>query len=180
MRSPETASSGVSDEVFTQACCMTLVRGLDVAETFARLGADISGGPSVCFDELVRSSYAEHGRRLGRQLAGAATLDGWTLVLEPNGYACSDPAVLRAVSAGTTTVTLYHCDGDSEISVMADGRRSHRLDLPARHRVELEPRRHVAFWSTPGPALVERFSGVRLSSGLVHDLRYRTGLLDLW
>ena len=173
----------IADDVFARACCVTLVCGLDVDETFARLSADTSASMSVRFDELVRAAYDEHERGPGRQLAGATLLDGWTLVLEPNGYACSDSALLREMSAGTTSVTLYHSGIDEdEITVMIDGRRSQLLDLGGRGcHVDLEPLGHeTSFWATSGPALVERFSGVRLDAELLGCLSYRLGLLPLW
>ena len=129
------------------------------------------------FAELVRTAYAEHGRHPARQLAGAAPLDGWTLVLEPNGYVCSGRRLMARVSLGTTTVTLYHSEDDDELTVMADGHRSHRLHLPSGCRADAGP--GDAFWEAGGAALLERYSGIRLSARLVHGLRYRTGSLAL-
>jgi hypothetical protein len=192
--------SSTADGLFSQACCLTLVQGLDVTETYARLGADTSVGASVGFDQLVRAAYDEHLCRPGRQLAGAVTLDGWTLVLEPNGYACSRRRLMSRVSVGIRTVTLFHTADDDELSVMTDGRRSHLLDLRAGCRDQAGRARlgelpgedptgdeatsannpcDDSFWDAAGAALVERYSGVRLGPGLVHGLRYRTGSLEL-
>ena len=170
-------------ELLTQACCVTLVSGLGVDETLRRLDAEASTGAWVCLDELVRTAYADHLLHPSRQLAGVAALEGWTLVLEPNGYACSDRRVMSAVSVGTTTVTLCHDADDDELTVMTDGRRTYRLLLRAGPTAAPLPRADAAagdaFWAGDAAALVERFTGLRLSAELVGGLRYRTGSLDL-
>lgn len=169
--------------LLTQACCLTLVAGLGVDETLSRLDADVSTGSWVSLDELVRTAYADHLRHPARQLAGVAALEGWTLVLEPNGYACSDRRLMSAVSVGTRTVTLCHDADDDELTVMTDGRRTYRLLLRAGPTGASAPRADAvagdAFWAGDATALVERFSGVRLCAGLVAGLRYRTGSLEL-
>ena len=163
-----------ADDLLGQACCLTLVKALDVDQTFRRLGADTSAGTLLRFDQLIHGAYDEQGRVLGRQLVGAAALEGWTLVLEPNGYACSDVTTLRHLSAATTAITLYHPPGaeTDELSVTTDGRRTSRLE-PDR-----DDRARCGLWGSSSVALVGRFSGVQLTAGLVGTLRYRTGSVE--
>jgi Family of unknown function (DUF6461) len=177
-------------DLLAQAYCLTLVRGLGVDETFARLGADLDASTTFGFCELVGAAYADPAG-LDRQLAGAAELDGWTLVLEPNGYACTDRRRMRKVSRRTMSVTLYRtADTVQELSINADGRRLSTLDVLS-HRwrsverpglfdhpvatavVGADPPR-----GTAGAVLVERFTGVPLSLDLLARLRYRSGTLD--
>lgn len=160
-------------DLFAQAYCLTLVRGLDVEETFARLGADLATTTTTGFCDLVGSAYEDGGGGLDRQLAGAVQLDGWTLVLEPNGYACTGKRRMRKVSRRTTTVTLYrHLDAAQELSINADGKRLFTLDLVPCPAASGSP------GGTGGAVLVEHYTGVRLTADLLGRLRYRTGTLD--
>jgi hypothetical protein len=160
-------------DLFAQAYCLTLVRGLGVDQTFARLGADLGRSTTTGFCGLVGSAYEDCGGGIERQLAGAAQLDGWTLLLEPNGYACTGKKRMRKVSRRTTTVTLYrHLDAAQELSVNADGKRLVTLDLAAHEPGNEAP------GTGHGAVLVEHFTGVRLTVDLLGRLRYRTGTLD--
>lgn len=161
-------------DLLAQAYCLTLVRGLDVGETFARLGADLAASTTTGFCDLVGSAYDDDvDRGVDRQLAGAVQLDGWTLVLEPNGYACTGKKRMRKVSRRTTTVTLYrHLDAAQELSINADGKRIVTLDLIPPCLGTGSPA------GTGGVVLLEHYTGVRLTVDLLGRLRYHTGTLD--
>lgn len=144
-------------ERLASAYCLTLVRGLGVTQTLARLGADTSDSVVIGLPDLVRAAYGDE-RGAGWQLAGAAQLPGWTLVLEPNGFACTSKSRVRRASAETTIVTLYRHDPDVHELTVWHGRRVASLDLGGRS----------------GALLVEHLTGVVLSVALVGRLSYRT------
>lgn len=159
-----------AQDLFSTACCVTLVQGLSTAETFARLDADTSCSATIGFPELVRRAYGDLGHDSGTRLLGAAQLTGWSLVLEPNGFACTDRQRVRAASRGTTVVTSYRSGDAHELTVTTNGRRRHFYDLAAAPgRLDPDEREAV---------LVERLSGVWLSTALLARLRYRTCRLD--
>ncbi|MGI3780556.1 MAG: DUF6461 domain-containing protein, partial [Janthinobacterium lividum] len=89
-------------DLLAQADCLTLVRGLDVDSAYLRLKAKPSSvvGP-LDLDDLVEEAFdgVDDDRY---QLAGAAQVGEWTLVLEPNGFAATRAKRKRALSYGTT------------------------------------------------------------------------------
>ncbi len=90
-------------DLLAQAYCLTLVRGVDVDSAYVRLAAEPSGVDGLLdLDDLVEEAFdgVDDDRY---QLAGATPVGGWTLVLEPNGFAATSAERKRALSDGTTS-----------------------------------------------------------------------------
>jgi hypothetical protein len=115
---------------FTQECrlyptyCLTLVQGLEVAEALRRIQTetmDRATGLSELIDLAQKNTYWD-GRNNGRYYIGATQLDGWTLLVEENGFLGVRPEVIRPLSAGTVVVSHYGgVDGEDEFCWMVDG-----------------------------------------------------------
>ena len=180
------------------AYCLSLVRDVDVDQAFARLGARPVAQRVLDLDDLVEEAY-DHAD--GGQLAGAAPVGRWTLVVEPNGFSATRPERKRALSAGTTLITLYsNVNGANELTVSVDGAERLTFDrmFPA-ERSGPDAERYTEDLLAAGflfdedaaeeadvdglrdevacAALVERLTGVRLSVGLLAGLRWRTGII---
>lgn len=105
-----------SDDVM--ALCLTFVEGMSPAQVEARLGADGSTRRTTTFDEAAdQQDFGEE--RFAVQLG---SLDGWTVVVEPNGYICSQDAVLADLSAaGRAVMVCWNVNMDSRFGYARDG-----------------------------------------------------------
>ena len=185
-------------DALAQAYCVTLVRGVNAEDALARMEAKRVGRGPVTFDDLVNDEV-DHDD--DEQVVGAAAVGDWTLLLEKNGFVTTDPRRRRALSKGTTVVTLYlNFNGANEFSLTSDG--VEELTFDRMFPAERKGTRAVEFdddlWAAgfvfdeeeaaaadydgmrdevAGCALVERLTRVRLTVGLLTGLTWRTGLL---
>ncbi|MFI6323697.1 DUF6461 domain-containing protein [Nonomuraea sp. NPDC050556] len=98
------------DVSLAMAFCATFVRGLTPAEVFARLG--IFADP-----EAEVEDFADEGG------ITAAAVEGGTILVEPNGYACTLDAVARRLSVGTVTAAVFlNVNAHQQFVYAADGR----------------------------------------------------------
>jgi hypothetical protein len=91
----------------SEAYCLTMVRDLSPEEILARMGAKpeetITGLP-----QLVEPSYEAWDDYDGDQmLVGVASLDGWAVAVEINGYIGVTPSVAKPLSTGTRLVSHF-------------------------------------------------------------------------
>lgn len=84
---------------FAVAACVTVVRGLDVAETVLAFGGDPSLPPQPL------RSFEETGYYL--EVAAVGQLDDVVVAVEPNGFQGSRPEVLRVASRMGDAVSVY-------------------------------------------------------------------------
>ena len=97
-----------TDEVV--AVCLTFVEGLSPAEVEALLSADQASHRSTTFERAAdeQDFVAE---RFAVQIG---VLDGWTVVVEPHGYICTQDAVLAGLStAGRAVMVFWNVNLDS-------------------------------------------------------------------
>ena len=98
--------------------CLTFVEGMSPAEVEVRLGADPASRRSTTFDQAAdeQDFVAE---RFAVQIG---TLDGWTVLVEPNGYICSQDAVLAGLStAGRAVMVFWNVNLDCRFGYARDG-----------------------------------------------------------
>ncbi|MFE4976008.1 DUF6461 domain-containing protein [Kitasatospora sp. NPDC056651] len=107
------------------AYCLTLVEGVPARELLRRADAEtgpqVTGVTAVC--DVAEDLEAETGGE--RMLIAATDLDGWTLVIEPNGYlgvreesiaAWADATLVshfRNINANTSF--CWHADGTTRL-----------------------------------------------------------------
>jgi hypothetical protein len=99
--------------------CVTLVRGLDPDEVVTRLGGseavDVTGAHRLeAAAEKIDypDSTDEDGSfnadlGTGLDFIAATSVDGWTLIVEPNGFRCSSEESARVLSPGGELVSFY-------------------------------------------------------------------------
>ena len=190
-------------DLLAQAYCLTLVRGSDVDSTFLRLKAKPNsvGGP-LDLEDLVGEAYegVDDDRY---QLAGAAQIGEWTLVLEPNGFAGTGTKHKRALSRGTTVITFYEgFSGSNELTVTTDGVEQLTFD---RFNMSARTGNRIADFDADllaagfdlqeqdeegdeggdsvrddvaSAIVVERLAGVRLTLALLSGVAWRTALIE--
>ena len=179
---------------FDMAHCITLLEQVGVDEVFSRLGAEPSTGTSSFADFLEDASLQLEDDD-DHALVGVADLGQWSLLIESNGFVATRPERKKALSRGTTTVTLYAgINSSSEYSVTVDGEEQLSFDwmFPAGHRgsrsdafVEGMLAAGLVFEEDDDSeneeaalAFVENLTGVRLTVGLLDGLALRTGLIE--
>ncbi len=189
-------------DLLAQAYCFTLVHGLNIETAYVRLKAKRSRlkGP-LDLDDLVSEAY-EGGHDDRYQVAGAAQVGEWTLVLEPNGFAATRAKRKRALSEGTTVLTFYEgFSGSNQLTVTVDGVEQlsfDRYNMSARtgartadfdadllaagfvldDRDETEDEGTDSVRGDDASAVVvERLTGIRLTVGLLSGLAWQTALL---
>ncbi|TCO47789.1 hypothetical protein EV646_105346 [Kribbella antiqua] len=113
------------DTPFIYGYCLTLVQGIDPGEALRRLDAEPSerATGSRDFTRFAERSHpwAAH-RNDGRFGIGAVQLEGWTLLLEWNGFLGVTPEVIRPLSAGTRVVSHHrNVDAEDRFCWMEDG-----------------------------------------------------------
>lgn len=107
---------GWADDV--PAVCLTFVEGLPPNEVEGRLGADPGSRRSATFQQAAddQDFVAE------RFAIQVGVTDGWTVLVEPNGYVCSQDSVLVDLSAGGRAVTVFwNVNLDSRFGYARDG-----------------------------------------------------------
>jgi hypothetical protein len=100
------------------AVCLTFVEGLSPEQVERRLGADPSSRRTTTFEQAAEDQdfVAE------RFAIQVGVIDGWTVLVEPNGYVCSQDAVLAALSAGGRAVMVFwNVNLDSRFGYARDG-----------------------------------------------------------
>ncbi|CCH32080.1 DUF6461 domain-containing protein [Actinosynnema sp. NPDC047251] len=153
----------------SEAMCLTVVRGLSVAEASDRFDAPLMGHAATLVD-VARAATTAFPDEL--PLVVADHVDGWALLGEENGYHGAGRDVLAALSVGTVAASVYwNVEYDSLLMVACDGRVLSALefggaarggDRPDAARPYLDG---LPFGERPraaGLAFLERFSGVRL------------------
>ncbi|MDF5754168.1 DUF6461 domain-containing protein [Spongiactinospora sp. TRM90649] len=101
------------DDLFdSEAYCAILVRGLTPHEALGRLGAEVFDGEPD--DEDVEDDLA---------LIMALPAEGGTVLYESNGYAGSVDEIMRPLSAGTVTASVFvNVNRVASFDHYADGR----------------------------------------------------------
>jgi len=180
-----------------EAFCLTLVEGLTPAEVFHRLGAReqvrLTG-----VEELVEPAYGAWDAHDALFL-GVTTVDGWALVVEPNGYLGVTEDAVVPLSAGTRLVShfrnvnavdhfywiengdirldfepLFPADrGGSDADRLADVMRQVGFDLRRDEDRGYELHTEAAF------ALAESVTGVRLTPQFLSSATFLCGTAPL-
>jgi uncharacterized protein DUF6461 len=174
------------------AYCLTLVEGLDRAEALQRIKADPSERVAgvINFSRYAADNSSWHSG--SRFVIGAVQLEGWTLLVEWNGFLGVTQEVIRPLSAGTRVVS--HCrnvDAEDRFCWMEDGDLRLRFEpLFPYHRdgsdpdVLLEVMEQVGFdlrdiedrdfelHTEAAFALAEHLTGVKLTQKLLDSADY--------
>jgi hypothetical protein len=113
-----------SGSPISEAYCMTFVRGLNPAEALRR----IEGEPAervtslAAFSDFARENCPWSGRADQRFAIGATELDGWTLLVEDNGFLGVTTDIIQPLSDGTRVVSHYrNVDAEDRFCWMEDG-----------------------------------------------------------
>ncbi|MER7246296.1 DUF6461 domain-containing protein [Kribbella sp. NPDC000426] len=104
--------------------CVTLVRGLDCDEALRRIGGEQLERRAglAAFSDFAQRNFPWAGRDDQRHAIGAVPLDGWTLLLEWNGFLGVTKRILEPLSAGTQVVSHHkNVDGEDRFCWMVDG-----------------------------------------------------------
>ncbi|GAA0388656.1 hypothetical protein GCM10009530_44700 [Microbispora corallina] len=96
------------DEGLAVAFCVTFVGGLTPQQAFERLGiAAVADVDDLYFDGAI----------------GAAEVHGGTILVEPNGFACTLDDVAKRLSAGAVTASVFlNVNADQQFVHAVDGR----------------------------------------------------------
>jgi Family of unknown function (DUF6461) len=98
---------GLEFPELAEAYCVTLVEGLAPAMVLHRFGATVENHLTGV-DEVRRQAFAAWDHYRGdRMLVAATAVEGWTLVVEPNGYLGVTEECAIAVSHGTRLVSHF-------------------------------------------------------------------------
>jgi hypothetical protein len=90
-----------------EAYCFTLVRGLSPAQVMSRL-VGRPEAPLQGISAVVDAAFAQYDLEEGdRQLVAMTTVDGWTLLIEPNGYLGVTEERAVPASAGTSWISHF-------------------------------------------------------------------------
>jgi hypothetical protein len=182
-----------------EAYCLTLVRGLGRSDALARIDAEPTGSVFGLMN-FINYAYDNASWRTGSPFPiGAVELDGWTLLVEANGFLGVTAAVIRPLSAGTRVVSHYrNVDAEDRFCWMDDGElrlqfeplfpyiregsepdslidvmRQVGFDLRNIEDHDYELHTEAAF------ALAEHLTGVRLTYELLDTADYLCGLAAL-
>lgn len=105
-----------ADEV--PALCLTFAEGMSPAQVESELGGDPATRRTATFAEAADAQDFA-AERFAVQFG---EVDGWTVVVEPNGYVCSQDAVLRALSAnGRAAMVFWNVNRDSRFGYARNG-----------------------------------------------------------
>jgi hypothetical protein len=97
---------------------MTFVEGLSPAEVEVHLGADPASRRNTTFEQAAdeQDFVAE---RFAVQIG---VFGGWTVIVEPNGYICTQDAVLAGLStAGRAVMVFWNVNLDSRFGYAREG-----------------------------------------------------------
>ncbi|MEV0570550.1 DUF6461 domain-containing protein [Dactylosporangium sp. NPDC050588] len=116
------------EQVLPLDFCVTLVRGAGPDEVIDLLGgADpvpiVSAQTALLAEDAVREWVDEDGASHPTDLKYVVVtrLGDWTLVIEPNGYLCTDRDVVRALSAAGELVSFYYNENTTPSFTWAAG-----------------------------------------------------------
>lgn len=87
------------------AYCFSYLRGVSADEALSRFGVT-SRRLTLTLDELEERAYEEMGPDCSYSYPGALELDGWTLLVEPNGWVGTSGVGERA-STGSELITHF-------------------------------------------------------------------------
>ena len=179
---------------FDMAHCITLVEQVSIDDLLDRLNAEQTTGTSS-FADFLEDASLQLDDDDDHALIGVADVGRWSLLIESNGFEATRPERKKALSRGTTTVTLYAgISSSSEYSVNVDGEEQLSFDwmFPGAHRgsrsaafVEEMLAAGLSFEEDDGSeneaaalAFVEKLTGVRLTVGLLNGLTLRTAVIE--
>jgi hypothetical protein len=101
------------------AVCLTFVEGLTPAAVEAALGADSAASRQATFQDAA-DAHDFAAEKFTVQLGEA---DGWTVVVEPNGYLCSQDEVLSKLAAkGRAVMVFWNVNMDSRFGYAREGK----------------------------------------------------------
>jgi hypothetical protein len=170
-----------------QAYCLTLVGGLTPEQSLARLPAydlvELIGLDAV--EEMAGQQWLryEQSRRLDL-LVAATAVDGWTLIVEPNGFVGVTEELILALSEGIRVVSHYRnvnavsrfCwADDGHLRLSFDPLLPHLRTGDVTRAAGLDP---SAFDESPQEAafaLAESLTGVVLTADLLEHATYLCG-----
>ena len=192
---------------------MTLVRGLTPDEAIARLGGadpvDITGAHRLGAaaeqvdypDPIDDDGSFIADLTTGLDFIAATSVDGWTLIAEPNGFRCSTDESAALLSAGGELVSFYFNentdpvlrwarDGEALVTFDPSGGAGWRtgsdpdrlnpvletlgFDLSTEEYDPDDPRwRYDEKWQARTLALMENLTNVRISRDLMADAIFR-------
>ncbi len=182
-----------------EAYCATLVRAVSPEEAIGRLRARADGrvrGIGALVEAAARA-WKESGG--DRHFLGLCAVDGWTLMMEPNGYLGSLGEAAVPLSRGTELVAHFrNVNAVDHFSRYVDGElRLHFEPLFPHERDGADPDGAVALMREVGFdlrddsadveatteaafALAERLTGVRLTAGLLDGAEFLTGSVPVF
>lgn len=174
--------------------CMTFVQGLTPDEALDRIDGEVlerrAGLHS--FIDFADRNFPWPGREDRRSAVGAVALDGWSLLLERNGFLGVTTAILDSLSARTQVVSHYkNVDGEDKFCWTVEGdlrlkfepfladRRSgsdpdglvevmHQVGFDLRGLEERDPSMRTAATF----ALTENLTGIRLTQEVLDSADY--------
>lgn len=116
------------DEETPTAYCLLAAHGVAPGLVLAAFGADPQPLRMGDFGQASDLAWEEDGPRGPASLPVHSAiqlgdLDGWTVVLEPGGWACSLPEVIGPLSAHGRVVSLYTSEDGGEQVMLAEGGR---------------------------------------------------------
>ena len=152
------------------AVTVTFARGVSPEEVVRRLGADPSAGVDMLHHEVLEAQGEGYDFRLGVQVD---QVDGWTVVVEPNGWLLTVPDTAESVSASGELVSVFwNVNALTQFIVAKDGMIIRRFDpLLYEQPTTGEPLPEEAGLPVGHPGeprlaaveLAERLTGVRLT-----------------
>jgi hypothetical protein len=193
--------------------CVTLVRGLTPDEVITRFdgteAVDISGAhrletaaEQIDYPDPTDDDGAFNADLgTGLDFIAATGADGWTLIIEPNGFLCSSEESARLLSPGCELVSFYYNENTAPVVRWArDGEtlvtfnpsfgagwrsgsdpdrlnpvlESLGFDLSTEELDPADPRWHYdEEWQARTLALMEHLTGVRISRDSLTEATYR-------
>jgi hypothetical protein len=98
--------------------CLTFVEGLSPDDVEVSLGANQASRHHATFEQAAdEQDFVDE--RFAVQIG---VLDGWTVIVEPNGYICSQDAVLgRLSTAGRVVMVFWNVNLDSRFGYAREG-----------------------------------------------------------
>ncbi|WP_350279619.1 DUF6461 domain-containing protein [Kribbella sp. HUAS MG21] len=103
--------------------CMTFVQGLTPGEVLQRIDGEVLERRTGlhAFIDFADRSFPWPGREDRRSPVGAVALDGWSMLLERNGFLGVSTGILDPLSVGTQVVSHYkNVDGEDRFCWMID------------------------------------------------------------
>jgi Family of unknown function (DUF6461) len=153
------------------AVCLTFVEGLSPEQVERRLGADPGSRRSTTFEQAVEDQDFV-GERFAIQVG---VIDGWTVLVEPNGYVCSQDAVLADLSTeGRAVMVFWNVNLDSRFGYAREGVLVRVFDPVLRTSEVGDPLPEEAGTADGQPihaalALAEALTGVRVTGAWLLD-----------